>query len=117
MLGRLPSAFVGAVVVAAAFPVTRHLAAESWSPGAVGLWLLLALPGLALLVGATRLIKPLWLVPLAPVGVGLLGLDVTDSARPGVVTAGYAVAVLGAVAGAATAVALRRRRPAAAQGL
>src|SRR5688572_19901777 len=106
MTRRLVFALVGAIVVVTAFPLAGYLAAEYWSPGSVGFWLVLAPPGLAALVHATQVMRPVRLAPLFPVGVGLLGLDVTDSARPGVVTAGYALAVLGAVSALTAAMAL-----------
>jgi hypothetical protein len=108
------AAWAGAGIITAAFPLAWYFAAEFWSPGAVGFWLLFALPGLALLAHATRRLDPMWLVPVLPLGVGLLGLDVTDSSRPIVVTAGYVLAVLGAVGATAAAVLLQHRKPAAA---
>jgi hypothetical protein len=98
----------GAALVAATFPLAAYLAAEAWSPGRFGFGLLLALPGLALVVRATRAMKPRRLAPLVPLGVGLLGLDVTDSARAVVVIAGYVCAGLGALAAVAGVVLLRR---------
>lgn len=108
---RLLSAVAGVAFVAVAFPVARYLAAEAWSPGAVGFWLLVAVPGLALLAHAARVLNPLWLAPVLPMAVALLGLDVTDSSRSGVVTAGYLLAVVGFVAALATAAVVQRRRP------
>lgn len=113
MTRRLVFALVGAVVVVTAFPLAAYLAAEYWSPGAVGFWLVLAFPGLAALAHATQVMGPVRLAPLFPVGVGLLGFDVTDSARPGVVTAGYVLTVLSAVAALTAAMALNRRAGAA----
>ncbi len=112
MFRSVATAIVGAVGVVAAFPMAAHLAAEAWSPGAVGLWLLFALPGLALLALAVRGVRPVRLALLFPVALVLLGLDVTDSARPVVVAAGYALAAVAALAAAAAALALYRRRPA-----
>jgi hypothetical protein len=114
MKKRLLSALAGIGLVAAAFPLAAYLAADAWTPGAVGFWLLLALAGLALLAHATRLLHPLWLAPVLPLAVGLIGLDVTDSARSGVVTAGYVVAGLGAAGALAAAVGVHRHQPAAA---
>lgn len=104
----------GIGLVVASFPPAAYLAAESWSPGRLGFGLLLALPGLGLLAMATSLVRPLWLTPLVPLGVGLLGLDVTDSAREVVVNVGYAFAVVGALATLGAAVLLRRRTATAA---
>lgn len=101
-------ALLGVGLVVASFPLAAYLAAESWSPGRLGFGLLLALPGLALLAMATRLMKPRRLTPTVPLGVGLLGLDVTDSAREVVVNAGYACALVGAAATLGAAVLLRR---------
>lgn len=102
-------ALAGAASVGAAVLLAGYLAADSWTAGAVGFWLLLALPGLALVVRSTGIISATWLLPLMPVAFILLGLDVTDSARPGVVLAGYAVAVLAGVAALAATVMLHKR--------
>ena len=113
MSARVLLAVAGAGLVAAAFAVARVLAAEAWSPGAVGFWLVVALPGLLLLAKTSTLVEPQRLAPLLPFAFVLLGLDVTDSARRSVAISGYVVATVAWLAVLATLVALcRRARPA-----
>jgi hypothetical protein len=99
---------VGAGAVGLGVALGTYLAAEAWSPGAVGFPLLLAIPGLALMAKVTCGLAGRYLVTVAALAVTLLGLDVTDSARDAVVAAGYGVALFGAVL---VAGALTWRRP------
>jgi hypothetical protein len=102
-------ALAGAIVIAIAFRLAAYLAAESWTGGAVGSWLVIALPGLALIARSTGLFRPVWLTPFLPFALMLLGLDVTDSSRPGVVLAGYVLALLAGVVAVAAALVVHRR--------
>lgn len=98
----------GAVAAALGVRLGAWLAAETWSPGAVGFPLLLALPGLVLMATAFGALPGRYLIAVTALAVSLLGLDVTDSARDTVVTVGYCVALVAAVVAFA---ALAWRRP------
>jgi hypothetical protein len=109
MATRMLSAVLGLALVALAFPATRYLANDTWTIGTPGFWLLVAGPGLLLLATAARWERWPSLLPLLPLAVVLLGLDVTDSARSVVVAGGYAAAAVAAVATVASAAVLWRR--------
>jgi hypothetical protein len=87
----------GACAAALGLAFGAYLAAEAWSPGAVGFPLLLAAPGLAVMATAIGTRPGRYLAVVAALAVSLLGLDVTDSARASVAAAGYGVALCGAV--------------------
>lgn len=117
MAARVLLSLAGLALVVAAFPAAGYLSNGEWSTGAVGSWMLVALPGIALMARAGTGSWPRHLLPLVPLAVMLLGLDVTDSARSGVVTGGYCVAGVSAVVALASPVVLwntrRRQRTAA----
>jgi len=99
---------LGAVATGLGLALGGYLAAEAWSPGAVGFPLLLASPGLALMASAAEVWAGRYLLAVIALAVGLVGLGVTDSARQTVVVAGYVVAFTGA---AAVVGSLALRRP------
>jgi hypothetical protein len=89
----LLSLVFGAVAAGAGVSAGAWLAGESWSPGAVGFPLLLALPGLSLMASAFRTLPGRYPTAVTALAVALLGLDVTDSARDTVATAGFCLAL------------------------
>ena len=105
---RASLAVAGVAAVVTAFPAAELLAGEK-SLGVVGFWLLVALPGLMLLAEAARWFDSFRLAPLLPFAFLLLALDVTDSAREGVVIGGWVAAVTAAVAACALSVVAYRR--------
>lgn len=92
---RLPLVVVGALAVGLAFVAGQFLAVEAWSPGALGFPLLLALPGLWVLLQAFDAGSARVLGGAAALAFMLLGLDVADSSRFGVVFGGWLMAGAG----------------------
>lgn len=113
---RMPLVAAGAVALGLAVVGGQYLAAEAWSAGALGFPLLLALPGLWMVLRAFGAETARLVAGAAALAVMLLGLDVVDSARREVVVAGWLIAatsaaVVLALLGIRQAGAARRERP------
>lgn len=86
----MPALCAGVSFVALAFPVSASLAAGTPWMATIGFWTLVAGPGILLIAHAIGRPSRSVLLPAVLAGVALIGLEVTDSVRPGVVVAGYA---------------------------
>ena len=102
----------GVLAVLVGLMVGWWLAAEPASPGAIGFPLLLSLPGQWLLLRGAGIPPGRALGAGLATGMGLLGLDVVDSARTEVRAGGWVTAAVGTAAVLALAA---RSRPAGLQ--
>lgn len=98
----------GCVAIGLGIVAGSYLAAETWTPGAIGFPLLLSLPGIWLLLRALGRAALNTLLAGTAAALALIGLDVVDSARTAVVVGGWSLAIISATGLFALAAVQRR---------